>query len=288
MSACSQAGWAKRASLARAKRAATRGSRRERRLGSGRARAVCLCAAMIVLVSPGCAPPAASGPPPATAESEQLAGLRQRLELAERRATTAEQQRDEQSSIASRAEYELAVVEKERDNANELLEQLRADLDRTADHLRTFSTQKKELAIAVTQLEARLAETERMEAENKERAQVLRDLAVELSDAVRSAAVDLTVIGGTPVLRLLTGVTDGQLDAASSAALAKTAKIMSTRPRVFEIRSKDDAVAEAVAAALRAAGVDESRIRRMGEPETGAIVDIALERQAPPAAAGKG
>ena len=118
-----------------------------------------------------------------------------RAELAQRSEKLAE---TEQSVSASKLESTVAV--KERDEATGLVEQLRGELARVGDNLRSYAQQKADLEKSLQAAQARKLELERNEAHTVAIARLTRDLTSALGDRVLSGDVTLDVQNGRVVL----------------------------------------------------------------------------------------
>jgi hypothetical protein len=142
------------------------------------------------------------------AERDGLAEtLRQvKAELAGARATA--QERDTavaagQQRIAQ-TELDVSVVSKQREEAAQLVDQLRSELARSSDHLRAFSDQKKKLEQALAAAEARVKELGELQQRMLNQALVVRDLALALWQTSAGKS-ELAVVDGLPVLRVPVG-----------------------------------------------------------------------------------
>jgi hypothetical protein len=119
----------------------------------------------------------------------------------------------------AQTELDVSVVSKQREEAAQLVDQLRSELARSSDHLRAFSDQKKKLEQALAAAEARLRELGELQQRLLNQALVVRDLALSLWQTTAGKR-EFVVIDGWPVLR----VPAAQLFAGR--ALSPTAKPM--------------------------------------------------------------
>jgi hypothetical protein len=104
----------------------------------------------------------------------------------------------QQSVSASKLESTVAV--KERDEATGLVEQLRGELARVGDNLRSYAQQKADLEKSLQAAQTRKLELERNEAHTVAIARLTRDLTSALGDRVMSGDVMLDVRNGRVVL----------------------------------------------------------------------------------------
>lgn len=99
-------------------------------------------------------------------------------------------------------ELEAAVAERERGEQTLLVEQLRADLDRTGEHLRGFVRERGDLAAALDAATARLEALDGVAARAERRALLVRDLTLALHDPLATGEIELLLVDGEPVLRI--------------------------------------------------------------------------------------
>ncbi len=109
---------------------------------------------------------------------------------------------DVQSERVAQSQLDTSVAARKQQDATELVDQLREELERVGDHLRAFADQKQELGQALDAAEARIKRLSEVEREASERALVVRDLSLLLRDAIATGDVELSMSEGRPVLRV--------------------------------------------------------------------------------------
>ncbi len=109
---------------------------------------------------------------------------------------------ERQGQKIAEAQLDKNVANKQRDNASQLVDQLRGELARVGDNLRSFADQKQKLADALDAAQAREKRLEEVEHQAAERAMIVRDLSLLLHDPISTGAVELTMVDGRPVLRI--------------------------------------------------------------------------------------
>lgn len=189
-------------------------------------------------------------------------------ELAQRQQKLAE---TEQS--VSETKFENSVAVKERDEATGLVDQLRGELARVGDDLRTFAKQKADLEKSLDAAQVRKAELEKGDARLVAAARLTRDLTSALGDRVTSGDVSVDVRGGRVVVSAPTELwfDDGAvLRTGSDALLAAVSRVLSIhRDSLLELSMPGpdaDKRSAAFVAALGSRGVDASRVKlRAGE-----------------------
>lgn len=248
----------------------------------------------------------------AKARAEHENYLRAEGELARVRADIAridEILKKKEESLAARegelaqSKLEVDKTATEREEASLLVEQLRGELGRVGDHLRVFSSQKKELEVALTDAEARSKRLERQEATVRDKVLVMRDLSYGLAEYVVDDKAVITAVGAKPAVRLeakaLFGK-KGEVLPETKTMLQRIARAAAPRAGVrvqIVDRSEGEARAEDrtarlsnLTAALSAQGISRDRID-MGDftppPESGTVYPspAAPGTPAPPAAA---
>jgi hypothetical protein len=101
----------------------------------------------------------------------------------------------------AQTELDVSVVSKQREDAAQLVDQLRSELARSSDHLRAFSDQKRKLEQALAAAEARLKELGELQQRMLNQALVVRDLALGLYQTTAGKS-EVVVVDGLPVLRV--------------------------------------------------------------------------------------
>jgi hypothetical protein len=184
-------------------------------------------------------------------------------ELAQRQQKLAE---TEQS--VSETKFEHSVALKERDEATGLVDQLRGELARVGDDLRTFAKQKADLEKSLDAAQVRKAELEKNDAQLVAVARLVRDLTSALGDRVTSGDVSIELQNARIVVSaptelwfddgaaLRTG-SDGMLAAVSRVLTLHTASAL----ELSVPGPNADARAAALIAALGSRGVNASRVK---------------------------
>jgi hypothetical protein len=163
------------------------------------------------------------------------------------------------------------VSAREREEAIATVEQLRGELGRVGDHLRTFAEQKAALATALEGAETRARRLEGLEKAATRRGLALRDAALLMSDAITAGEVELVVSDGRPLVRLdqrsAFVPNSGELQPGTRAVASAVAKVASLHPQLqirISRRASDGPAATAelrrVADELEKAGVSPTRI----------------------------
>lgn len=145
-----------------------------------------------------------------SASELELAGrMRAEAELQATRSqladVTAELNRREQNLLASEqsvsaSKFENTLAVKERDEATGLVEQLRGELARVGDNLRSYAQQKAELEKSLQAVQTRKQELESREQHLQAMVRLTRDLTTALGDRVLSGDVLIDVQDGRVVL----------------------------------------------------------------------------------------
>lgn len=175
-----------------------------------------------------------------------------------------------QELVTAQSQFDAQVVDKEREAASQLVEQLRAELARVGDNLRLYSEQKTALE---AELEAALERAQNLvRAENRAsmNAAVIRDYALLLPATLASGTAQLKLVDGSPELRVpqseLREAGAAELSPRAHAITRATAKLFERYPELAvrldaSPRSADDAaLLAAFAAALGEAGIPSGRI----------------------------
>lgn len=212
-----------------------------------------------------------------SASEVELAG-RQRAET-ELRATRAqldgvtaqlnqrEQKLNETEQSVSETKFENSVAVKERDEATGMVDQLRGDLARVGDNLRSYAKQKADLEKSLDLAQQHKAELEKGEAQTVAIARLTRDLTSALGDRVTSGDVSIDVRGGRVVMSAPTelwfddgGAMHNGIDGVL-AAVSRVLALHSDSSLQVNVPSPDaDKRVAVLLAALGARGVDPSRV----------------------------
>ncbi len=121
----------------------------------------------------------------------------QQRKVAERDALLAQHER-----LLAQSELELANATSDREDAEGRVTQLRSELERVGEHLRSFATHRKELEASLASAEDRAQRLADLERDAARRALAMRDLALALHDPIRNGVVTIALDQGRPVLRL--------------------------------------------------------------------------------------
>jgi flagellar motor protein MotB len=178
---------------------------------------------------------------------------------------------DEQSLTSSK--FETGQVAKERDDANDLVNQLRGELARVGGDLRTFADEKQALERALETASARAKELAKAEESAATMVRIGRDLTLAVGDSIAKGELSLDAHGG----RVALGIPDTKLFAADDTLtpdaepmLGAIARVAQQHPetRLEITQPVDDAARlrvrfEALQTALGRRGVAPARIRQM-------------------------
>jgi hypothetical protein len=162
------------------------------------------------------------------AEAE-LAVLQTKLESASTELNQREQKLAETEQSVSESKLESTVAVKERDEATGLVNQLRGELARVGDNLRSYAEQKADLEKSLQAAQARKLELERNEAQTVAIARLMRDLTSALGDRVTSGELSIDVRNGRVLLSAppeLWFNDDGTLRAGTDDALAALSRVL--------------------------------------------------------------
>jgi outer membrane protein OmpA-like peptidoglycan-associated protein len=146
----------------------------------------------------------------------RLEGLEKELAAKEVALSRTKQELDAEASLTAASKLEATVAVTEKRAASELVEQLRAELARTGDHLRTYAGEKRSVEQALALAEDRLRAAGSASNGLTELVAVARDLAVGLVDPLAAGNVSLGAKNGAIVL----GIPDDQLFAPEQTTLA--------------------------------------------------------------------
>ena len=241
-------------------------------------------AALLALLSSGCLVPQArldEAEQKLRAESAERSRLRTELDASVAALSAA---REEQRSCSARGdqaeqriaelEYQASILDKEREEAQNLVAQLQSDLGRSADHLRQFAGKNRELAATVEQMEA-LAGLLAQGSDGDERIQLLRVVAAGRADDVRAGTMGLSV-NPVPAILLTPAAFEeqtGELQPRGLAILDDLARALERFPsRKVVVASagaeapEAERRARAVMAALLDRGLDADRVALALDP----------------------
>jgi len=171
---------------------------------------------------------------------------------------------------------------KERDEATGLVEQLRSELARVGDNLRSYAQQKSDLEKSLQAAQARKAELERNEAHTVAIARLTRDLTSALGDRVLSGDVTLDVQNGRVLLSAAQELCfndDSSVREGMGAMLTGVARVLALYPNSkLELHlpsNEAEPRAAALLAALTAKGVAATRVSS-GPASTAGMVELSF------------
>jgi len=160
----------------------------------------------------------------------ELSATRSKLDSAMAELSQREQKLAETEQSVSESKLESSVVAKERDEATGLVDQLRGELARVGDNLRTYAEQKADLEKSLQAAQARKLELERNEAQTVALARLTRDLTSALGDRVTSGDMAVDVRDGHVLLSAPSELwfnDDGSLRAGMDGALSAVSRVLS-------------------------------------------------------------
>ena len=166
------------------------------------------------------------------AEAE-LVTTRAKLEAAQAALNQRGQELAETEQSVSQSKFESTVAVKERDEATGLVDQLRGELARVGDSLRSYAEQKADLEKSLQAAQTRKLELERSEAHTVAIARLTRDVTSLLGERVTSGDVLVDVRDGHVVLSAppeLWFNDDGSLRAGMASVLAGVSRVMMLYP----------------------------------------------------------
>jgi flagellar motor protein MotB len=170
----------------------------------------------------------------------------------------------------SESKLENSVALKERDEATGLVDQLRGELGRVGDDLRSYAKQKSDLEQSLAAAEQRKKELEAGDARTIAIARLMRDLTSALAERVLSGDVTIDVVGGQVVLSApneLWFADDAKLIADADSLVAAIAHVLAMHPdSTVEVTPSGAAElanqrARALSTVLTAKGVAVERIK---------------------------
>jgi len=220
----------------------------------------------------------------------ELSATRSKLDAAMAELSQREQKLAETEQSVSESKLESSVVAKERDEATGLVDQLRGELARVGDNLRSYAEQKADLEKSLQAAQSRKLELERNEAQTVSLARLTRDLTSALGDRVTSGEMALDVRDGHVLLSAPSELwfnDDGTLRAGMDGALSAVSRVLSLHAAsALELTvpaSDADKRGPALLSALTSRGVAASRMK-LGSitPPTTPTGDTAPAKATPP------
>jgi hypothetical protein len=130
----------------------------------------------------------------------RLEGLEKQLAEKESALSELQKQREAGESLVAASKLETTVAVTEKRAAGELVEQLRAELARTGDHLRAYAGEKRSIEQALLAAEERLRNADVATKRLTEMVAVARDLAVGLGTELASGEASLSARNGALVI----------------------------------------------------------------------------------------
>ncbi len=197
----------------------------------------------------------------------ELQTTREKLAAAQAELEQRSQKLAETEQSVSESKLESSVAVKERDEATGLVDQLRGELARVGDNLRSYAQQKADLEKSLQVAQARKLELERNEAHTVAIARLTRDLTSALGDRVLSGDVSVDVRDGRVVLSAAPALLfndDGTLQKDSDGLLAAVSRVLAVHAdSALELSlplQNAEQRAPALLGALSAKGVAASRM----------------------------
>ena len=200
------------------------------------------------------------------AEAE-LRATRSKLDQVTAELNQREQKLSETEQSVSETKLENSVAVKERDEATGMVDQLRGELARVGDNLRSYAKQKADLEKSLAAAQQRKSELEKSEAYTVAIARLTRDLTSALGDRVTSGDVSIDVQGGRVVMSAPTELwfdDGGTLHTGSDGLLAAVSRVLALHAdsllQVSAPGPDADKRSAGLLAALGARGVNASRM----------------------------
>ena len=221
----------------------------------------------------------------------ELSATRTKLDAALAELSQREQKLAETEQSVSESKLESSVVAKERDEATGLVDQLRGELARVGDNLRSYAEQKADLEKSLQAAQARKLELERNEAQTVALARLTRDLTSALGDRVTSGDMAVDVRDGHVLLSAAPDLwfnDDGSLRAGMDGALSAVSRVLSLHSAStleLSVPATDaDKRGPALLSALSSRGVAASRMKvGSAAPRATASAEAAPPKAAAPA-----
>ncbi len=216
--------------------------------------------------------------------AQRLQQAEEQIRAAEQEIRAREQKLEAHQQLLAQSQLDMSNVSKEHQDAVLLVEQLRGELARVGDHLRSFSDQKSELARELTEAEARLERLARIERGAVFRAEVVRDLSLAFHQALGVGEYELAVSEGRVVLRVpsasLLEESGTTLHSEADRVLAPVARIIEERPHSqLSILETDGGEAQRSARTPRVARISE-RLIELGAAEARVTTEVLDQQQA--------
>lgn len=200
---------------------------------------------------------------------ERLEASMQRISELQAQLSAHERTMAADESAAEASKLESTVATKDKEAANQLVEELRSELARTGDNLLLFARDKRDMAETLRVAEERMANVELASKRLGELVLATRDLSLALGSELSQGTVELGAHDGQVVLGVKPDVLfDAEADMVASGAgpvLAAVGKVSAAHPTLHVVlREPVGAVASMrlrrLSDALRARGVAEARL----------------------------
>jgi flagellar motor protein MotB len=138
----------------------------------------------------------------------------------------------EREQVIDQSKLETTVATKERDQASELVEQLRGELARVGDHMRVFSDQKRDLETKLSTVDAlRKSELQNAAERTTLRARMMRDLTLLLHQPIAGGDYGLDIEEG----ELTLNVTSDKLFTGPGAVQPEAATLLKAVSRMSQL-----------------------------------------------------
>jgi flagellar motor protein MotB len=181
----------------------------------------------------------------------RLDGLQKQLADKELALSQSQKEREAGESVVAASKLETTVAVTEKRAAAELVDQLRAELARTGDHLRAYAGEKRTIEQALLAAEERLRNADVATKGLTEMVGVVRDLAIGFRSQLASGDVSLSARNGALVIgaepQTLFAPEQSTLSADSEPFVATVAKVAAAHPSYrVELRGTSrDAIGDA-------------------------------------------
>ena len=140
---------------------------------------------------------------------QEVMSLQSKLERIEQRLSDSQRRLDAHEESLAQAEFEYTVVDQQKREATQLVEQLRTELERLAAHFQAYANDREELTVERERLSQELETAEsRLQAlavaqeRAQQRLEMVRDLSLRLREEIEREEVGLLFDGDVVVLRM--------------------------------------------------------------------------------------
>jgi hypothetical protein len=213
---------------------------------------------------------------------ETLAGTRAELARLQDALATRERALAAREGEAAQSKLDADRLSTERDDATLLVDQLRNELARAGDNLRTFSGQKQELEAALASVEGKSKELDAAERSMERKELLMRDLTFALGPDVTKGSLAITASLGRSVVRIparsifegvkLSSESAGVLDRIAAALVAHSAARVELSDQAADGISPEDSLLrlQQISDFLLSKGIGFERVGIAMSPEGGA------------------